>query len=311
MDQLKIYPLVTLVLVSYNQERYISEAVKSALSQTYENLEIILSDDCSGDKTFEKIEWLVKNYVGPHKIITNRNPINVGLAKHFSDIIAMASGDIIVVAAGDDISLPDRVAKTVKILNDYPEASLVSFSDITIDENGNPYQLLKKNKRKLEKITLNQYLNGNSFSFSGASRGFRRVVADTFKELDKSCPTEDSPYILRGLILGYGLISPEQGIYYRKHSKSLSSPDSLLTMNFENIKKQYISDAMVALDNNLISIETYRKIISWSERNVRRRVFNIYLINNAEFFKSNYKLLFNADYTIREKMRFFKDALKK
>jgi len=46
-------PLVTFALVAYNQEQYIREAVEGAFAQTYEPLEIILSDDCSSDRTVE------------------------------------------------------------------------------------------------------------------------------------------------------------------------------------------------------------------------------------------------------------------
>ncbi|HUF60663.1 MAG TPA: glycosyltransferase, partial [Verrucomicrobiales bacterium] len=46
-------PLVSFLLLAYNQEQYIHEAVEGAFSQTYSPLEIILSDDCSTDRTFE------------------------------------------------------------------------------------------------------------------------------------------------------------------------------------------------------------------------------------------------------------------
>ena len=55
-------PLVTFALFAYNQERYIREAVEGAFAQTYEPLEIILSDDCSTDRTFEIMQEMVANY---------------------------------------------------------------------------------------------------------------------------------------------------------------------------------------------------------------------------------------------------------
>ena len=56
-------PLVSLVIAFYNQENFVEDAVKGALSQTYDNLEIILSDDCSTDKTFEVIRKCTRDYV--------------------------------------------------------------------------------------------------------------------------------------------------------------------------------------------------------------------------------------------------------
>ena len=174
MNKILDRPLVTFALFAFNQEKFIREAVNAALNQEYESLEIILSDDCSTDSTFEIIKSIASEYAGPHKLIINKNSINLGLAKHFSEIVRMAQGEIIVVAAGDDISLPQRVLKTVEILSADSEASFVSFTDILIDENGKERESLKivKHKKILE-ITLAEYLSENSFAFSGASRGFK------------------------------------------------------------------------------------------------------------------------------------------
>jgi glycosyltransferase involved in cell wall biosynthesis len=60
--------LVTFALFAYNQEKYIREAVEGALAQTYEPLEIILSDDCSSDRTFETMREMAATYDGPHQV---------------------------------------------------------------------------------------------------------------------------------------------------------------------------------------------------------------------------------------------------
>ncbi|MCK5536618.1 MAG: glycosyltransferase, partial [Bacteroidales bacterium] len=60
-------PLISFTLFAYNQEKYIQEAVEGALSQTYSPLEIVISDDCSTDRTFEIIKELTEDYSGPHK----------------------------------------------------------------------------------------------------------------------------------------------------------------------------------------------------------------------------------------------------
>ena len=66
-------PLVTFVILSYNEERFIREGIQGAFSQTYSPLEIIISDDCSTDRTFEIIQEEVEGYKGPHKVVLNRN----------------------------------------------------------------------------------------------------------------------------------------------------------------------------------------------------------------------------------------------
>lgn len=102
-------PLVTFALFAYNQEKYIREAVEGAFSQTYEPLEIILSDDCSSDRTFEIMQEMVSEYDGPHSVVLRRNNENIGLVPHVNKIFEIAKSEYIVAAAGDDISLPGRV----------------------------------------------------------------------------------------------------------------------------------------------------------------------------------------------------------
>ncbi len=106
-------PLITFALFAYNQEQYIQEAIEGAFSQTYQPLEIILSDDCSSDNTFKIMQRMSSAYIGPHTIRVNRNPINIGTAAHVSLVFSLSRGRIFVVAAGDDISESTRVEKIV------------------------------------------------------------------------------------------------------------------------------------------------------------------------------------------------------
>lgn len=102
-------PLVTFALFAYNQEKFIREAVEGAFAQTYEPLEIILSDDCSTDRTFAIMQEMAAAYRGPHRVRAVQTPKNLGVTQHVLLRGREAAGDIVVVAAGDDISLPERV----------------------------------------------------------------------------------------------------------------------------------------------------------------------------------------------------------
>ena len=70
------HPLVSVCMLCYNQEQYITEAVGSMLAQTYSPLEIIVSDDCSTDRTWEILQKIKDDYTGPHQLIIHRNEKN-------------------------------------------------------------------------------------------------------------------------------------------------------------------------------------------------------------------------------------------
>ena len=101
--------LVTFALFAYNQERFITAAVEAAFAQTYQPLEIIISDDGSSDKTYETILSLVQRYRGPHTVRAVQTEFNKGILSHVLSVVNKSHRDLIVVAAGDDISEPNRV----------------------------------------------------------------------------------------------------------------------------------------------------------------------------------------------------------
>ena len=130
-------PIVTFALFAYNQERYIREAVESALAQTYEPLEIILSDDCSTDRTFEVMQQLVDAYAGPHRVILNRNTVNLGVTGHVNHVVFdLSHGEIIVAAAGDDISFPHRTKTLMDAWHAHSPCSAITSGFVRIDASG-------------------------------------------------------------------------------------------------------------------------------------------------------------------------------
>lgn len=118
-------PLVSFVLLAYNQEAFVREAIEAAFAQTYQNLEIVLSDDCSRDGTFAVMEQLVAGYDGPHRVVLNRNEKNLGIGPHVEYAVGLSSGSYAVMAGGDDISMPDRVAKSMEVVERHGELGAV------------------------------------------------------------------------------------------------------------------------------------------------------------------------------------------
>lgn len=104
------YPLVTFALFAYNQEHYIRQAMEAALAQDYPNLEVIVSDDCSSDATFNTMQQAAAAYKGPHALVVRRTERNCGSLLHVADVAKLAGGELLVLAAGDDISKANRVS---------------------------------------------------------------------------------------------------------------------------------------------------------------------------------------------------------
>lgn len=108
-------PRITLAVLAYNQSAFIDDAVRNALAQECEPIEIILSDDGSPDDTFDRMKAHAAAYRGPHHITLRRNEPNLGVGAHFNAVMQAARGELVVFMAGDDISLPHRVARIAEV----------------------------------------------------------------------------------------------------------------------------------------------------------------------------------------------------
>lgn len=193
-------PLVTFALFAYNQEQYIREAVEGAFSQTYEPLEIILSDDCSSDRTFEIMQEMVASYVGSHRVILVRNNFNKGLAGHINSLLARAGGEIICWAAGDDVSMPGKVDALISPMID-DSAVIGTHSYVNeIDEAGDFLRL--RIPPVPDVIDSPIQVISHDIEVISQSHAFRRVVWDKFGEIGGFVTNESLVMAFREAFLG-------------------------------------------------------------------------------------------------------------
>ena len=107
-------PLISVVLITYNGERHLREQIESILSQTYKNIELVISDDHSGDKTVEILE----SYLPDPRIKLTLNNKNLGFRKNFEIACQQASGELIAPADQDDIWLPEKLKKLQQAIDE-------------------------------------------------------------------------------------------------------------------------------------------------------------------------------------------------
>lgn len=129
-------PLVSIVIPTYNGAQFIDEAMASAIVQSYQNLEIVISDDASTDGTLAIIESYRERTSIPIKIY-NHNPSGIGA--NWNNSIKHAKGEYIKFLFQDDVLLPNCVERMVSIAESASNVGLVYCKREIIYEESNPF----------------------------------------------------------------------------------------------------------------------------------------------------------------------------
>ncbi len=125
--------LISVIMPTYNVEPYVAEAIESILNQTYSNLEFVIVDDCSTDKTFE----ICKQYAEKDsRIKLFRNEVNSKIEFSLNRALENSTGKYIVRMDGDDVSDRFRLEKMKNFLDTNTDIKLVGTSAITINSAG-------------------------------------------------------------------------------------------------------------------------------------------------------------------------------
>ncbi len=208
-------PLVTFAVIAFNQERFIREAVEGAFAQTYQPLEIILSDDCSPDGTFKIMQEMAAAYDGPHRVVLNQNASNLGLIPHIDRVMELVSGDFVVVNAGDDVSVPQRTEKLANVWESSGRrVSLVHSPALVIDESGGVVGRRTSPEEVLDRPSPYTIAYGCHYIL-GATLSWDRAVFDRFGPLGSGLSAEDIIIPFRAALIGNIAYVEEELVKYR------------------------------------------------------------------------------------------------
>ena len=291
---MKDRPLISFALGCYNQEAFVREAVQGALSQTYAPLEIIILDDCSSDRTFDIVRQTVEAYKGPHSVRLNRNDRNLGIGGNVNRMMELCRGELVVVAAGDDISLPMRTEVTFQAWEQFGrQPTSVCSSYITIAADGteqgigglrgdpndsSPLQLLKGG--------LSGFLSTRQPVVCGCSHAWTRELFSYFGPLHSDL--EDLVLSFRSLAIGQMLYVQQPLVKYRRHGGNVSffaGGDDTTSFAHRESRLRWVDEQTVrAYDNMLADVELlHRKGRLTSEERDRlrregRRIRTLYAV---------------------------------
>ena len=143
-------PLVSVVFTSYNHIEYLKQALDSLINQTYNNIELIIVDDCSTDDS----QSVLKEYEYLPYVNLKLNKINSGSYVKASNYGAsFASGDYILFAQCDDYAHPYQITKLVAMATLNSEAAVVYSRSNLVDKNGlfisDDFSIRQKNFREI------------------------------------------------------------------------------------------------------------------------------------------------------------------
>lgn len=212
---------VDVLMATYNGEKYIKEQIESILNQTYKNIQLIISDDCSTDKTRE----ILKQYEQNEKIKIFYQEKNLGYVKNFEFLLKNVENKLYMLSDQDDVWKKEKIEKSVEKLQN--ENLDLVFGDLEIvDENLNKiyksFNEYMKLERKINKCIENYKLQYLYNCITGCT------ILSKKECLEKVLPIPtDSKYIIHDFWLGLiislngkiGYIK-ETYIKYRQHGNN-------------------------------------------------------------------------------------------
>lgn len=263
---------VTVGILTYNHEKFIEKCLISVLELEYENLEIIISDDGSKDKTIEIINKIVAESPKNLSIVVNQNKQNIGLAANFNKVfLELATGDYLIGLGGDDIFSNYNIKENLFYFKLDDKIMMVDFNANVIDENDNIKGVAAKLDFDHKIFDLKDYLSLNNILTFAPGRIFKKELMLNFLPISKHCPTEDSVLVVRSLLLGKICRVNKINVLYRRHSENVSSQKNLRSMSNIRIVAQYIKDAINLYDLKILSDDELVMLLKRFDYEYKRR----------------------------------------
>lgn len=233
-------PLVSIVIITMNHENFIQQACASVLAQTYPNLEIILLDNLSHDKTFENAKANFENCKIPVKLLQNTEQF--GVAKNLNILVSHTTGQFVCLLSGDDWLTENSISEKVKYLQQSDVDFALSDGYKYLQEEARLIDAYSnKTKQKIIK-SLPNFFKINITNNEPYNVGVI-VKTELLKKypLDENIHAEDWDMNLRLTSLGYKIGFIDQKLFnYRILKRSLSSNWELMESSYKKITDKYI-----------------------------------------------------------------------
>lgn len=280
----KNLPLVSIIVPSYNHEKYVKETIESIVNQTYENIELIVIDDGSKDNSPEILQKLSEKY--SFSFIKRENQ---GLCRTLNEGIKLAKGEYVCLCASDDKLVLNKTESQVLFLTENPRFIMSYGNKINFYPNGME-----------RKITNTKYKSGNifddlllqNFHIPPVSAMYRKRVFDEVGLFDVELAVEDVDMFLRiakKFEIGY---QKEFFYYYRVHDANSIGNIKKMEENTEEILSKWKDEKLydrAMFRKNLLYFRNYTA--SNKIEAIKRIPLDISIFSNRVFYEGMLRLL--------------------
>ncbi len=207
---------ISVCMATYNGEKFVSEQLRTILSQLAPADEVIIVDDASGDSTCSMIEQLADN-----RIRIFRNSENLGVLASFEKALRHSTGEVIFLSDQDDVWYPNKVRRFHSVFQNYPAITLV-ISDVSVIDGDGDLLLQSRQAEKPFRSGLLTNLIKNRYT--GCAMAFRRAALRYCLPFPPSIPMHDVWIGMLTEVYGKITFLDEPLIFHRRHGNN-ASPD--------------------------------------------------------------------------------------
>ena len=232
--------------------------------QTYSPLEIIVSDDCSTDGTYNILQNIKMRYSSSHHLIIHRNEKNQRIIKNLCTAMRLAHGELIIKADGDDISLPNRVEVLVSHwLKANKEPFCMCSAYRKMDIHGNLLDNILVPFEGIDNRNIHDKVVGNGYFYLGAASAYRRDILDFFPEVEYETACDDAVFTVIAAMLGKLYVVPDVLLQYRVGGGETTSIANYRKGMSKGIRYGYISQKQLLKDLEVakesLSLDEYKQ----------------------------------------------------
>lgn len=237
MDSKQDQALVTIIIPSFNHAPYVQQAIRSVLSQTYNNIELIVIDDGSTDNSREEIARTLTEVQSIPRLVVYIENENKGLCKTLNEGIHRASGDYIGFLASDDAYLPKKLEHCVRLLERSESAVGAIYTDgYLVNHDGERIgRFTERYPVPLLTDAYKELLVGNWIPALGVL--YKKSVFSSLGGFNESLRVEDYEFLIR-LTKKYRILRlSECHFLYRIHEGSTSANTALMRSEARKVAK--------------------------------------------------------------------------